>query len=222
MIDVPAILDLHETTVARWHEREIDNPYEGFLRLVCEQHERNFRLWHQEDIARSPSVTDAEIAGVKRAIDKLNQQRNDLIERLDDFLLAELAAARRRAAARGPAEHRNAGQRDRPALDHRACGCITCGSRPPALTPRGARRQGQGPAGNPRGTAPGPVELAGRVAGRHLRRPQAAEGLPSVQDVQRPDDESVSLRGKAAGRREFLTRASGLQGPQPGIHVVHQ
>ncbi len=93
MIDVPAILDLHETTVARWHEREIDNPYEGFLRLVCEQHERNFRLWHQEDIARSPSVTDAEIAGVKRAIDKLNQQRNDLIERLDDFLLAELAAA---------------------------------------------------------------------------------------------------------------------------------
>ena len=37
--------------------------------------------------------TDAEMAGVKRAIDKLNQQRNDLIERLDDFLTAELSAA---------------------------------------------------------------------------------------------------------------------------------
>jgi len=93
MINVPAILDLHETTVARWHEREIDNPCEGFLRLVCDQHQQNFRLWHQEDIARSTSVTDAELAGVKRAIDKLNQQRNDLIERLDDFLLADLAAA---------------------------------------------------------------------------------------------------------------------------------
>jgi hypothetical protein len=93
MIDVRTILDLHETTVARWHEREIDNPYEGFLRLVYDQHQQNFRLWHQEDIARSPSVTDAEMAGVKRAIDKLNQQRNDLVERLDDFLLAELAAA---------------------------------------------------------------------------------------------------------------------------------
>ena len=93
MIDVRAILDLHETTVARWHEREIDNPYEGFLRLVCLQHQQNFRLWHQEDIARSPDVTDAEMAGVKRAIDKLNQQRNDLIERLDDFLVAELSAA---------------------------------------------------------------------------------------------------------------------------------
>jgi len=93
MIDVRAILDLHKATVARWHEREIDNPYEGFLHLVCLQHEQNFRLWHQEDIARSPDATDAEMAGVKRAIDRLNQQRNDLIERLDDFLVAGLSAA---------------------------------------------------------------------------------------------------------------------------------
>jgi cell division protein FtsB len=90
---IQAILEIHETSVAKWHEREIDNPFEGFLRLVCLQHEQNFRLWHQEDIARSPDVTDAEIAGVKRAIDKLNQSRNDLIERLDDFLLEELAAS---------------------------------------------------------------------------------------------------------------------------------
>jgi cell division protein FtsB len=92
MIDVPAILDLHQTTVAAWHQREIDNPYEGFLNVVCLQHEQNFRLWHQEDIARSPDVTDADMARVKRAIDKLNQRRNDLIERLDDCLLAELSS----------------------------------------------------------------------------------------------------------------------------------
>jgi hypothetical protein len=91
MIEVPAILDLHETAVAQWHQREIDNPYEGFLHVVCLQHEQNFRLWHEEDIARSPDVTDAEMARVKRAIDKLNQRRNDLIEQLDDCLLAELA-----------------------------------------------------------------------------------------------------------------------------------
>jgi hypothetical protein len=90
---IQAILEIHETSVAKWHEQEIDNPFEGFLRLVCLQHEQNFRLWHQEDIARSPDVTDAEIANVKRAIDKLNQSRNDLIERLDDFLLEELAAS---------------------------------------------------------------------------------------------------------------------------------
>ncbi len=92
MIDVQAILDLHEATVAQWHEKKIDNPHEGFLGLVCLQHEQNFSLWHQEDIARSPDVTDADVAGVKRAIDALNQRRNDLIERLDDSLLAELSA----------------------------------------------------------------------------------------------------------------------------------
>jgi cell division protein FtsB len=92
MIDVGTIIDLHETTVARWHKHQIDNPYEGFLNIVCLQHQQNFRLWHQEDIARSPVVSDADLATVKRAIDQLNQQRNDLIERLDDYLVEELAA----------------------------------------------------------------------------------------------------------------------------------
>ena len=38
-----------------------------------------------------------------------------------------------------------------------------------------------------------------RTVGRSLRRPQAAEGLPPVQDVQRPDDEPVSLCGETSG-----------------------
>ncbi|NUQ62612.1 MAG: DUF4254 domain-containing protein [Pirellulales bacterium] len=91
MVDVQAITQLHRICVERWHRRDIDNPYEGFLRLVCEQHERNYRLWHEEDIARSKDVADKDIAQVKRNIDRLNQQRNDLIERLDDALIAELA-----------------------------------------------------------------------------------------------------------------------------------
>lgn len=90
MIDVGAIVDLHEATVARWHRQQVDNPYEGFLKVVCHQHQQNFRLWHQEDIARSPVASDADLAKVKRAIDQLNQQRNDLIEQLDDFLVEEL------------------------------------------------------------------------------------------------------------------------------------
>src|SRR6185503_4385751 len=51
----------------------------------------NYRLWHEEDKARSPTASDAEIAQVKRAIDKLNQQRNDWIEKLDDWITEELA-----------------------------------------------------------------------------------------------------------------------------------
>jgi hypothetical protein len=81
---------LHRDCIARWHQQPIDNPYEGFLRLVCEQLSYNYRLWHEEDKARSPSASDTEITQVKRAIDKLNQQRNDFIEKLDDWITEEL------------------------------------------------------------------------------------------------------------------------------------
>jgi cell division protein FtsB len=100
MIDVGAIIDLHETTVVRWHRQQVDNPYEGFLNVVCLQHQQNFRLWHQEDIARSPVASDADLAKVKRAIDQLNQQRNDLIERLDDYLVEKLLAVQFQPNAR--------------------------------------------------------------------------------------------------------------------------
>jgi hypothetical protein len=58
-----------------------------FVALAREQHRRNFDLWHEEDTARAPEVPDALIASVKRRIDKLNQERNDHIEKLDDALL---------------------------------------------------------------------------------------------------------------------------------------
>ncbi len=93
MLDVPSITHLHRTCVERWHSGEIDNPYEGFLHLVCDQHQQNFRLWHAEDVARSKAAGDEEIARVKRKIDVLNQQRNDLIEQLDCAVIVELASA---------------------------------------------------------------------------------------------------------------------------------
>ncbi|MEN6496666.1 MAG: DUF4254 domain-containing protein [Thermoguttaceae bacterium] len=102
MIDVRTITDLQRTTVDQWHRTETNNPYDGFLHLVCEQHQRNYLLWHQEDIARSPDVTDEGIASVKRKIDQLNQQRNDLIEKIDIGLINQLEAwgARPRPGAR--------------------------------------------------------------------------------------------------------------------------
>jgi hypothetical protein len=88
---VSEVTRLQHETVARWHEGEPDNPYEDFLALVCQQHQYNYLLWHEEDVARSPDVTDARIAMVKRAIDGYNQQRNDFIERLDEAIIELLA-----------------------------------------------------------------------------------------------------------------------------------
>ena len=99
---VTQITTLHREAVARWHEQPLDNPYGGVLATVCQQHQFNYLLWHEEDVARSPDVPDARIAEVKRAIDRYNQQRNDWIEKIDEQLIEELAAAGviPRAAAR--------------------------------------------------------------------------------------------------------------------------
>ncbi len=98
MIDVKAITELHRATAERWHREEVDNPYTGFLELVCEQHRRNFLLWHQEDIARSPDAGDAILAQVKRTIDKLNQEWGSSYKSFDDVEMMSNWQALDRAA----------------------------------------------------------------------------------------------------------------------------
>jgi len=90
---VRQITDLQQEAVVRWHQRDFDNAYTGLLAVVCQQHQFNFQLWHEEDLARSSDVSDNRIAAVKRAIDRFNQQRNDAIERIDETLLHMLESA---------------------------------------------------------------------------------------------------------------------------------
>jgi cell division protein FtsB len=86
MIEVPELLKLHQDMVATWHQQPLCNPFEGVWHLICLQHSFNFELWHEEDKARDTLATDAQIAQVKRSIDRLNQCRNDYIEKIDDWI----------------------------------------------------------------------------------------------------------------------------------------
>lgn len=99
---VQQVLQLQADTVARWHDEPIDNPYTGLLGVVCQQHQFNFQLWHEEDIARRTDVSDAQISQVKRNIDGFNQNRNDWIERIDEALLEMLGSLGIEAAGDAP------------------------------------------------------------------------------------------------------------------------
>jgi hypothetical protein len=81
---------LQQSRISQWHQQQPQIDNRGLLKEIEEQHLQNYLLWHEEDIARDPDVSNDEIARVKRSIDRLNQQRNDLIEQIDETILSGL------------------------------------------------------------------------------------------------------------------------------------
>jgi Protein of unknown function (DUF4254) len=97
LLSAGAVVALHDGLTKLWHQprsdRDPEPEYkEPFAEAVAEQHLANFELWHIEDQARMPRASDRQIAELKRAIDRTNQRRNDLMERCDSVLLAALDA----------------------------------------------------------------------------------------------------------------------------------
>jgi len=122
MLSAPAIIELQDQLTEGWHGADgalgradlelwlpalatekkrkngarngigLSGEDDDWLAAVGRQHLANFELWHIEDEARTPGATDAEIADVKRRVDKTNQRRNDLAEQLDRMLLGWLGA----------------------------------------------------------------------------------------------------------------------------------
>jgi hypothetical protein len=89
VLNAAGLVELQDCATTGWHHAQaIPSPDGVLLPLALAQHRANFDLWHQEDDARSPMASDATIAEVKHTIDRLNQQRNDLVEQIDEFLLS--------------------------------------------------------------------------------------------------------------------------------------
>jgi Protein of unknown function (DUF4254) len=100
MILKSELLPLHDEALVAWYRDRpaAIEPGADLRSLVLAQHFCNFSLWNHEDEARRRDVPDSYIADTKRAIDKWNQKRNDLIERIDLHLLEQLKDADLRRA----------------------------------------------------------------------------------------------------------------------------
>jgi hypothetical protein len=56
--------------------------------------------WHLEDIIRLPDINPAEGIQIKRRIDKSNQERTDLVEKIDDYFLSVFRGIKPKREAR--------------------------------------------------------------------------------------------------------------------------
>jgi len=104
-----AIGDYH-----RWDDVDhpIENPYEpGSLEhLLYHKNWIDTVQWHLEDIIRDPQIDPVAALAIKRRIDKSNQDRTDMVEYIDSYLLDKYKD-------RCQAQYRDPGVGDRPSVD---------------------------------------------------------------------------------------------------------
>ncbi len=71
----------------------VKNPYSdgSFEALLYAKNWIDTVQWHLEDIIRLPDINPIEGIQLKRRIDKSNQDRTDMVEKIDDYFLEELS-----------------------------------------------------------------------------------------------------------------------------------
>jgi hypothetical protein len=93
MIDVKNILSLQKSEISDWH-LELTNKEETLpWKFIEENNQYNFKLWHEEDIARVQDIDPLRIVQAKRSIDQYNQARNNAMEKIDEWILNYLELA---------------------------------------------------------------------------------------------------------------------------------
>ncbi len=92
-VNASDILALHRDSIITWKASQVSLNASGFLALVEKNHAFNYQLWLMEDKARREDMGHSFVYHAKRKIDAYNQQRNDCMEAIDDYLIALLKPA---------------------------------------------------------------------------------------------------------------------------------
>ncbi|WP_143307810.1 DUF4254 domain-containing protein [Chitinophaga vietnamensis] len=83
-----SILDYHQYNDVH---QTISNPYEksSIEHLLYLKNWIDTVQWHLEDIIRDPKIDPVEALGIKRWIDRSNQERTDVVEYIDSYFLEQ-------------------------------------------------------------------------------------------------------------------------------------
>ena len=99
-------------SIADWHLQFADksDPWNCFCaepdeldawsKLLYRKNQIDCSQWHTEDEIRRDDIPDKAIVHMKRKIDKLNQERTDLVEKLEDSLAIRFSDCKPKADAR--------------------------------------------------------------------------------------------------------------------------
>lgn len=90
LTQLPEIATLHRECIINWKDNGVTLNQAGFLRIVEENHAFNYQLWHAEDRARREDMGFEYVYLAKREIDQHNQQRNNRMEAMDEWLFIQL------------------------------------------------------------------------------------------------------------------------------------
>lgn len=101
------LYELFSRQVADYHiadniDAPTNNPYpaDSYEHLLWIKSHIDTVQWHLEDLVRPDDVDPVEALQLKRRIDRSNQQRTDMVERIDDHYLAKYADVKPQADAR--------------------------------------------------------------------------------------------------------------------------
>ena len=93
------IVDYHKTDSV---DAPMHNPYEDgtFENVLWEKSYIDTVQWHLEDLIRPEDVDPVEALRLKRWIDRSNQRRTDMVERIDDYYMQQFASVEVRPDAK--------------------------------------------------------------------------------------------------------------------------
>jgi hypothetical protein len=96
-----SITDYHVTDSP---DADMKNPLTGVQALLYHKNWIDTVQWHLEDLIRDPNINPSDALLLKRRIDKSNQDRTDLVEKIDDYFLEAFRDVKLLPAARQNSE----------------------------------------------------------------------------------------------------------------------